>query len=124
LWIVLFGFGTVLILGLALGITAATRFRDQTDTLGPLTIVTDRRGPFWGIGAWTVAIPMVLGAWVALGVSWIVVAPMTAVPDGPSISGPLQIIAPGSLTVIAILTWVSVSANTVRSLRTWKPRNT
>jgi len=124
LWIVLFGFGTVLILGLALGTTAATRFRDQADALGPLTIVTGRRGPFWGIGAWTVAVPMVLGAWVALGVSWIVLAPMTTVPDGPSISGPLQIIAPGSLTVIALLTWVYVSANTIRSLRTWKPRST
>ncbi|MDQ1295315.1 MAG: hypothetical protein QG608_3200, partial [Actinomycetota bacterium] len=76
-WIVLFGIGSVLILGTALGITAVTRFRNQADDLGSLSILTGRRTPFWGIGAWTVAAPMVLGAWVSLGVSRILIAPMT-----------------------------------------------
>ncbi|MDQ1294063.1 MAG: hypothetical protein QG608_1946, partial [Actinomycetota bacterium] len=61
----------------ALGITAVTRFRNQADDLGSLSILTGRRTPFWGIGAWTVAAPMVLGAWVSLGVSRILIAPMT-----------------------------------------------
>ncbi|MDQ1294056.1 MAG: hypothetical protein QG608_1939, partial [Actinomycetota bacterium] len=87
-------------------------------------ILTGRRTPFWGIGAWTVAAPMVLGAWVSLGVSRILIAPMTAFPEGPTLSGTLQILAPGVLTVIPLLTWGYVSVNTVRYLRDWKPRNT
>jgi hypothetical protein len=123
LWIVLFGIGTTLALGAALGVTAVTRFREQADDLGAVSILTDRRAPFWGIGAWTVAVPMVLGAWTALAVSRIVIDPLTSVPDGPTLSETLQILAPVVLTVIALLTWVYVSVNTVRYLRDWKPRN-
>jgi hypothetical protein len=67
--------------------------------------------------------PQVLGAWTALAVSRIVIDPLTSVPDGPTLSETLQILAPVVLTVIALLTWVYVSVNTVRYLRDWKPRN-
>lgn len=110
-------------MGASLGVTAVTRFREQADDLGPVSVLTGRRTPFWGIGAWTVAVPLALGAWTSLAVSWIVIAPLTGVPDGPTLSGTLQIVLPGALTAIALITWVYVSVNTVRSLRDWGPRN-
>jgi hypothetical protein len=123
-WIVLFGIGTVLFLGIALGVTAATRFRDQADDLGSVSILTGRRAPFWGIGGWTVAGPMVLGTWAALAVSWILIAPLLGIPDSPKLSAALLILAPTLLTVIALLTWVYISVSTIRHLQDWKPRNT
>jgi hypothetical protein len=122
-WIVLFGIGSALFLGTALGIAAMTRFRDQSQDLGSLSTLTDRQSLFWGIGAWSVAAPMVLGSWVALGVSRILIAPMTSSPGGPTLSGTLQVVAPSALTVIALIIWVYMSVNTTRSLRNWKPRN-
>ncbi|MDQ1294166.1 MAG: hypothetical protein QG608_2049, partial [Actinomycetota bacterium] len=124
LWIILFGLGTVLTLGTALAVTAATRFREQADALGPVSVLTGGRSLFWGIGGWTVATPMTLAAWSALPVSRFLSVPVTSTTDGPMLSGTLQIAVPGALTVIALLTWAYVSVNTVRQLQDWKPRNT
>ncbi|MDQ1293790.1 MAG: hypothetical protein QG608_1671 [Actinomycetota bacterium] len=122
-WIVLFGVGTAIVLGLALGVTATTRFREQSQSLGPVSMLTSRSRLPWAIGWWTIALPMAVAAWAALVVSWLLADPITSMRPGTGISGTLQIALPVILTGIAVLTWVYASVNTVRSLRTWRPRN-
>jgi hypothetical protein len=124
LWIVLFGVGTAIILGLALGVTATTRFREQSQSLGPVSILASRSQVPWTIGGWTIALPLAVAAWASLAVSWVLADPVTSARPGTGISGTLQIMLPVVLTVVAVLTWVYASVNTVRSLRTWRPRNT
>jgi hypothetical protein len=124
LWIVLFGVGTAIVLGLALGVTATTRFREQSQSLGPVSMLTSRSRVPWTIGWWTIALPMAVAAWASLAVSWLLADPIISMRPGTGISGTLQIVLPVVLTGIAVLTWVYASVNTVRSLRTWRPRNT